>query len=206
VIFAQIGDRGITLSGGQRARLCLARAVYADRDIYVLDDPLSAVDARVGRHIFEHCIRTLLKDKLVILATHQIQFLQHSQSMLVMSEAGQIIGLGAYSSLMQKPTVRNLLHMKSAKGKQDADGVNKFARMYSNVSTCSVKLSSARESVSTIVAESQETGQVSKKTYRRFFLAAGSPSILLAVLVLTSMAQATQVSNRIATQVDFSLI
>jgi ATP-binding cassette subfamily C (CFTR/MRP) protein 4 len=59
-----IGERGVTLSGGQRARLALARAVYFDADIYLLDDPLSAVDSKVGSHLFDECIRGLLRDKV----------------------------------------------------------------------------------------------------------------------------------------------
>jgi ATP-binding cassette subfamily C (CFTR/MRP) protein 4 len=59
-----IGERGVTLSGGQRARLALARAVYHDADMYLLDDPLSAVDPKVGKHIFDACIRGLLKQKV----------------------------------------------------------------------------------------------------------------------------------------------
>lgn len=69
----QIGERGLNLSGGQRQRISLARAVYSDREIYLLDDPLSAVDARVGRHIFEECIRKALRGKTVVLVTHQLQ-------------------------------------------------------------------------------------------------------------------------------------
>ena len=53
----QIGDRGVTLSGGQKQRVSVARAVYHDADVYLLDDPLSAVDAHVGRDLFEKCIR-----------------------------------------------------------------------------------------------------------------------------------------------------
>jgi ATP-binding cassette subfamily C (CFTR/MRP) protein 4 len=68
-----VGERGVSLSGGQKARINLARAVYRDADIYLLDDPLSAVDAHVGRHLFDNCIKTYLKDKLVILVTHQLQ-------------------------------------------------------------------------------------------------------------------------------------
>ena len=53
----QIGERGINLSGGQKQRVSIARAVYSDRDVYLLDDPLSAVDTHVGRHLFEQCIQ-----------------------------------------------------------------------------------------------------------------------------------------------------
>uniref|UniRef100_A0A3B4YWW6 Cystic fibrosis transmembrane conductance regulator n=1 Tax=Seriola lalandi dorsalis TaxID=1841481 RepID=A0A3B4YWW6_SERLL len=82
-----IGDRGATLSGGQKARVNLARAVYQDADIYLLDDPLSAVDAEVGRHLFEQCICGLLKNKPRILVTHQLQYLKAANQILVLKEA-----------------------------------------------------------------------------------------------------------------------
>lgn len=65
-----IGERGINVSGGQKARISLARALYSEADIYLLDDPLSAVDPQVASAIFTDCIRGFLKDKLVILVTH----------------------------------------------------------------------------------------------------------------------------------------
>jgi ABC-type multidrug transport system fused ATPase/permease subunit len=67
-----IGERGVNISGGQKARISLARAVYSDADIYLLDDPLSAVDPEVSNAIFDECISKTLKDKLVILVTHQL--------------------------------------------------------------------------------------------------------------------------------------
>lgn len=67
-----IGERGVNISGGQKARISLARAVYADADIVLLDDPLSAVDPEVANKIFTECIQGALKDKLVILVTHQL--------------------------------------------------------------------------------------------------------------------------------------
>jgi ATP-binding cassette subfamily C (CFTR/MRP) protein 4 len=70
-----VGERGVTLSGGQKARLVLARAVYADRDIYLLDGPLSAVDLRVSATLFDKCITDLLQHKTRILVTHQLQYL-----------------------------------------------------------------------------------------------------------------------------------
>lgn len=69
----QIGERGVNLSGGQRQRISLARAVYANRQLYLLDDPLSAVDAHVGKHVFEECIKKTLRGKTVVLVTHQLQ-------------------------------------------------------------------------------------------------------------------------------------
>lgn len=71
----QIGERGANLSGGQRQRISLARALYSDRDIYILDDPLSALDAHVGNHIFNSAIRKHLKSKTVLFITHQLQVL-----------------------------------------------------------------------------------------------------------------------------------
>ncbi|OPL20398.1 multidrug 9 resistance-associated protein, partial [Mytilus galloprovincialis] len=69
----EIGDRGINLSGGQKQRVSLARAVYSDSDIYLLDDPLSAVDVHVGKHLFNECIKKKLCGKTIILVTHQLQ-------------------------------------------------------------------------------------------------------------------------------------
>lgn len=81
-----IGDRGATLSGGQKARVNLARAVYQDADIYLLDDPLSAVDAEVGRHLFEKCICQALHQKISVLVTHQLQYLRAANQILILKD------------------------------------------------------------------------------------------------------------------------
>uniref|UniRef100_A0A8C7Y8B6 Multidrug resistance-associated protein 4 n=1 Tax=Oryzias sinensis TaxID=183150 RepID=A0A8C7Y8B6_9TELE len=83
---AMVGDRGTNLSGGQKARVSLARAVYQDADIYLLDDPLSAVDAEVGRHLFQQCICGLLRKKPRILVTHQLQYLKVADQIVVLKE------------------------------------------------------------------------------------------------------------------------
>jgi ABC-type bacteriocin/lantibiotic exporter with double-glycine peptidase domain len=70
---SEIGEKGINLSGGQRHRVALARAVYAGAEVYLLDDPLSAVDASVGRHLFERVICGELAGKTRVLVTHQLQ-------------------------------------------------------------------------------------------------------------------------------------
>eukprot|EP00117_Sycon_ciliatum_P013217 scpid14143/ scgid13961/ Multidrug resistance-associated protein 5; ATP-binding cassette sub-family C member 5; Multi-specific organic anion transporter C; SMRP; pABC11 len=96
----EIGERGINLSGGQKQRVSLARALYADRDVYLLDDPLSAVDAHVGAHIFNELIKRELKGKTVMLVTHQLQYLQSCDSVLMMT-AGRIAENGTYAQLME---------------------------------------------------------------------------------------------------------
>lgn len=78
-----VGERGVTLSGGQKTRIGLARCLYVDADIYLLDDPLSAVDTRVGHHIFEEAINKFLSGKLRILVTHQLQYLKKVDQILV---------------------------------------------------------------------------------------------------------------------------
>jgi ABC-type multidrug transport system fused ATPase/permease subunit len=69
----EIGERGINLSGGQRQRISLARCVYKLTDIVLLDDPLSAVDQQVGRHIFNKCIKGYFREKTVLFVSHQLQ-------------------------------------------------------------------------------------------------------------------------------------
>ena len=96
-----IGERGVTLSGGQKGRISLARAVYHEADIYLFDDPLSAVDVRVGREIFDNCLRGLLKDKLILLVTHQINYVIQSDLIVMMNE-GAIVSSGTYEDIVSE--------------------------------------------------------------------------------------------------------
>jgi ATP-binding cassette subfamily C (CFTR/MRP) protein 4 len=98
-----VGERGMLLSGGQKARIGLARAVYRKADIYLLDDPLSAVDAHVANQIFYGCIRDYLREKCVILVTHQIQFLQDMDKVLLL-EKGKISPCHKFDKLEMKKT------------------------------------------------------------------------------------------------------
>uniref|UniRef100_A0A3Q3RKQ0 ATP-binding cassette, sub-family C (CFTR/MRP), member 3 n=1 Tax=Mastacembelus armatus TaxID=205130 RepID=A0A3Q3RKQ0_9TELE len=99
----EIGEKGINLSGGQRQRVSLARALYSDADVYLLDDPLSAVDAHVSKHIFENLIgpEGLLKGKTRILVTHGISFLPQVDNIMVMVE-GQVSEMGSYQELLKQ--------------------------------------------------------------------------------------------------------
>lgn len=96
-----VGERGVLLSGGQRARVGLARALYADGDVYLLDDPLSAVDAKVGRHIFMDCICGYLRNKTRVLVTHQMQYLKGADHVVLMDK-GLVVYEGTYEGLTQE--------------------------------------------------------------------------------------------------------
>ncbi|XP_059212614.1 ATP-binding cassette sub-family C member 12 isoform X2 [Centropristis striata] len=96
----EIGERGLNLSGGQKQRISLARAVYSERDIFLLDDPLSAVDAHVGKHIFEECIKKELQGKSIILITHQLQYLEFCDNILLL-EDGEVREAGNHQALMK---------------------------------------------------------------------------------------------------------
>lgn len=93
-----IGERGVLLSGGQRTRIGLARAMYVEADVYLLDDPLSAVDAKVGRHIFLECICGILSNKTRVLVTHQLQYLKGADHVVLMKN-GSIFYEGTYEGL-----------------------------------------------------------------------------------------------------------
>ena len=80
----------MTLSGGQKARVNLARTIYRKADIYLLDDPMSAVDSHVGKHLFNECIRGFLKAKVVILITHQIQYLKEADQICVLHQGDNL--------------------------------------------------------------------------------------------------------------------
>lgn len=99
----EIGEKGVNLSGGQKQRVSLARAVYSNSDIYLFDDPLSAVDAHVGKHIFEKVVGPmgLLKNKTRILVTHGISYLPQVDVIIVMS-GGKISEMGSYQELLDR--------------------------------------------------------------------------------------------------------
>ena len=96
----EIGEKGINLSGGQKARVAIARAMYSDSDIYLFDDPLSALDAHVGDSIFTDCILNELKSKTRVLVTNSYQFLKYMNRVIFMKD-GEIEFIGSYEELVE---------------------------------------------------------------------------------------------------------
>nr|XP_034602364.1 putative ABC transporter C family member 15 isoform X2 [Setaria viridis] len=97
----EIGERGINMSGGQKQRIQIARSMYEDADIYLFDDPFSAVDAHTGSQIFKDCVMGIPKDKTVLYVTHQVEFLPAADLILVM-QGGKIVQEGKFDELLQK--------------------------------------------------------------------------------------------------------
>ncbi|XP_070326118.1 ATP-binding cassette sub-family C member 2 isoform X1 [Odocoileus virginianus] len=124
---AEIGEKGINLSGGQKQRISLARATYQNSDIYILDDPLSAVDAHVGKHIFNKVLgpNGLLKSKTRILVTHSIHFLPQVDEIVVVGN-GTILEKGSYSTLLANKGLfaKNLKTFVKQTGPEDEATVN----------------------------------------------------------------------------------
>jgi len=97
----EIGERGINMSGGQKQRIQIARSVYEDADIYLFDDPFSAVDAHTGGQLFKDCLMGMLKDKTILYVTHQVEFLPAADLILVMQD-GKIVQKGTFDDLLQQ--------------------------------------------------------------------------------------------------------
>lgn len=122
----QIGEKGISLSGGQKQRIGLARAVYHEADCYILDDPLSAVDAHTGAHIFEHCIEGILADKTVLLPVHNLSYLDRADQVVVLADKA-ISEQGTFAELMRADKDFAKM-MKEFSAKEDGDGTEKSAK------------------------------------------------------------------------------
>jgi ATP-binding cassette, subfamily C (CFTR/MRP), member 1 len=177
VSLLQVGERGINLSGGQKARIGLARAIYADGDVYLLDDPLSAVDVLVGTKLFWDGIVKMLRQrgKIVLLVTHQLQYVAHSDLIIVV-ESGKISHQGSFESLKQAGIDFEALHEKFAGTKQIAshESTGKGATQSGKTEEA---LPDQRASALKLVqaekpgkqAEERKVGSVSKHVYSAFF-------------------------------------
>jgi len=117
----EIGEKGINLSGGQKARVSLARAVYANKDIVLMDDPISALDSKVRKKIYKRVFQTMLKGKTRILCTHAIDFLHLADKIVVLDE-GSIAVQGSYEDVLKHPIVKKIMsiHNKNEEDKKEA--------------------------------------------------------------------------------------
>ncbi|XP_059610916.1 ATP-binding cassette sub-family C member 4-like [Phlebotomus argentipes] len=181
-----VGERGVSLSGGQKARVSLARAIYRRADIYLLDDPLSAVDTHVGKHIFERCIRRFLADKIVILVTHQLQYLKDIKH-IVLLNGGRVEMQGSYDEIRQS----NLESILSLAPDESQEPQTPVAEQKLKTFPSQVDFKGQDDSVVEEEKETQAIGSVSLSVYKAYFKTVDSFCLILfvfAVFVLTQVA------------------
>lgn len=207
----EIGERGINLSGGQKQRIQLARAVYQDSDIYLLDDVFSAVDAHTGSEIFKECVRGALRDKTILLVTHQVDFLHNVDLILVMRE-GTIVQSGKYNELVQSgldftafvsahETSMQLVQMDSTTPETITKSpthntTNHKSQTNEHQKPLERSHSSSIIGTSKLIEdEERETGRVSSYVYKVYATEAFGWSGVILVLLLSILWQAAQMAS-----------
>ncbi|CAB3386319.1 Hypothetical predicted protein [Cloeon dipterum] len=200
-----VGERGISLSGGQRARVALARAVYKKADIYLLDDPLSAVDTHVGRHLFDDCLSGFLRKKAVMLVTHQLQYLNQADLIIILKN-GNVQAQGTFQQLQESGLdFAKLLAENEEPGteKKESDGDNesissgnssiskssKLSRQTSKLSETSSQDLLNKDRSPEEVAEARTEGTVSGEVYGQYLGAGANGFQLFFMTFLFILAQ-----------------
>ncbi|KAL6061689.1 Canalicular multispecific organic anion transporter 1 [Balamuthia mandrillaris] len=195
----EIGERGVNLSGGQKQRINFARAVYANKDIYLLDDPLSAVDAHVGKIIFEQCLKgDLMEGKTIILVTHQLQYLPAVDRIFIIDK-GTIKIEGTFEELQQQG-----VHFASLCGDSEEpretlsnedEGAENLVTIQSNEASPLPKES--RENGKLIEDEERFTGTVDLGVYKAYICYGAPPLFLVLLLCLFMIAQGFDIGSKI---------
>ncbi|XP_012874679.1 PREDICTED: multidrug resistance-associated protein 7 isoform X1 [Dipodomys ordii] len=181
----EVGEKGVALSGGQRARIALARAVYQEKALYLLDDPLAAVDADVANHLLHRCILGVLGHTTRLLCTHRIEYLENADVVLLM-EAGHLVCAGPPSEIL--PLVQAAPKAWAEDG-QEPDSAS--AQSVQNLE----KTEGLEEEQSTsgrlLLDESKKEGAVAWHVYRAYWRAVGQ-GLALAILFSLLLMQATR--------------
>jgi ABC-type multidrug transport system fused ATPase/permease subunit len=200
----EIGERGVNLSGGQKQRVALARAAYSPARVFLFDDVLSAVDAHVGRKIFDSLLRGLLKGKTILLVTHQLHFVPETDYVLSVAN-GKIVEQGTHTELMQQDGYFSKLMQKHVGGHDDSSGDES-----ATTTTLALKKQDSlpltkqdslpldapkanEKDGKLITAEERNTGRISSDVYWFYINKMGglSSSITLIMFFLLSQAMAT---------------
>lgn len=162
-----VGEKGINLSGGQRARICMARALYSDADIFLFDDSLSAVDGTVGKNLLNDCINGYLKSKIRILITHHVNHLETADNILVLRN-GEIEAQGDYKTIMKSNIVKSLNKDDEEQVKEDAEAAEPEKKMDSKLAE---ELKIKEQMSKKEREEAQQEGSVSWTFYFEYFFA-----------------------------------
>jgi ATP-binding cassette subfamily C (CFTR/MRP) protein 10 len=186
-----VGENGITLSGGQKTRLALARACYAaDKDVYLFDDPLSAVDAHVAKHIYTKCIAGLLGHKTRIVSTHHVDYLVDADLVLVI-EDGRVVRSGIGSELIPKLVSDSNSNFKLVKSTKVANTSFVNQETDENESDEAILIKQQNElnqaQIQRQEDEEKEHGVIHFQVYKYYCLAVGLCLTFLTLLTLLLM-------------------
>ncbi|KAJ3121077.1 Multidrug resistance-associated protein 1, partial [Physocladia obscura] len=164
----QIGEKGINLSGGQKARLALARAIAKNPDVFILDDPLSALDAHVTKSLFDGAIKNpLMKDKTIVIATHLLHLLPEVDQVVVM-DAGKIVQKGSFSELMVNENGK-LFHIMRDYHLDDKDEEKPDSSSKKNQEILKIESGTTKTNL-----EDRLTGSVTRNTYKSYVKSIGA--------------------------------
>ncbi|KAJ7100917.1 multidrug resistance-associated ABC transporter [Mycena belliarum] len=187
----EIGEKGINLSGGQKARVSLARAAYSESDIVLLDDPLSAVDSYVGKAILDGCILTgPLANRTRVLVTHALHVLDKTDYIYVMDN-GVISEEGTFETLMESGLVFSRLMEDYGK----IDELEQSASGKGSKAPAADAAAEKKDQAALMQAEERNTGAVTWETYQKYLKFAGGIAWAPILLLLLTLTQAAQVAN-----------
>lgn len=192
----EIGEKGVNISGGQKQRISLARIIYSQNDIVLLDDPLSAVDAHVGKHIFDHCINGLLKYKTRVLVTHQLHLLPQVDYIIVM-ENMKLSMQGTMSELLKYESSFATLMKDHGRLQNDEAEKNKVEeKQKENVIASSEKpLPRNGKAKKLVTVEERLTGAVAWSVYQSYIEWGGGASFIGSILVLMALYNGARILN-----------
>lgn len=194
-----VGERGVVFSGGQRARVSLARAVYADADVYILDDPLSAVDVKVGEHIFEECICKLLGNKIKILVTYAETCLKAGDQVVVLHK-GSVAGKGTFQELQEDEKILDIIKDVSANNKRIkkvSPGKVKEKVMPTMCSKDAALTSGGFGENLEISEEEMATGSISFSLYWNYIRAGMHPLAIICLLLFFLVTQGKETNHNL---------
>ncbi|XP_075982875.1 ATP-binding cassette sub-family C member 4-like [Anticarsia gemmatalis] len=185
-----VGEHGVSLSGGQRARIGLARACYRQADIYLLDDPLSAVDTHVGKHLVSECVMGLLRFSTRILVTHQLHHLKGADKLIILNN-GEIQTQGHFEEVSRSPLFAELM--------DEEEEPDQAPRKYLRQRTMSIQshtstITGAEGGFDTLEDETEEeevtgTGRVTAAVYKQYFRAGSGWCLMLTTIAGIILAQ-----------------
>ena len=192
----EIGEKGINLSGGQRARINIARALYSNKDIYIFDDPISALDANVGKNIVKNCIVNYLEDKTRILITHALQHVYYADKVYYMKK-GKIVWEGDYKSLIKQDFFSEFQQKVNRNTKRRKTIVNEkmLLDLKNTKSVNEFKESGAIKRLTK--DEKKEVGIIKSKVFFIFFSYIGGFFICLLLIAVLFIWQTLKISSDI---------